>query len=214
MSGISATIDFYNEHAAQYAAGTLSSDMSQLCNEFLSLLPHRGVILDLGCGSGRDSRYFINRGYRVIAVDGSMELCRLAAETIGQPVMCCDFREYEPEEPLTGVWASASLLHLTPEEISGVVSRLAGHLIPGGCFYMSFKYGTFSGKRDGRFYMDMDETSLKKLLDGIPALSLISQKVTEDVRQSHAGEKWLNTFCERIPQEVLDRVETFGSVRG
>lgn len=79
---------------------------------------------------------------------------------------------------------------------------------------MSFKYGTFSGKRDGRFYMDMDETSLKKLLDGIPALSLISQKVTEDVRQSHAGEKWLNTLCERIPQEVLDRVETFGSVRG
>jgi hypothetical protein len=128
-------------------------------------------------------------------VDGSAELCRLAAANIGQPVVCCDFREYAPEKPLIGIWASASLLHLTPEEISGVVSRLAGHLIPGGCFYMSFKYGTFSGERDGRFYTDMDETSLKRLLDGIPALSLIRQKVSEDVRPEHAGEKWLNAFC-------------------
>ncbi len=68
-----------------------------------------------------------------------MELFCLAAETIGQPVMCYDFREYEPEELLIGVWASASLLHLTPEEISSAVSCLAVHLVPGGCFYMSFK---------------------------------------------------------------------------
>ena len=194
---MSETISFYDNHAAQYVAGTLHSDMSPLCNKFLSLLPDQGTILDLGCGSGRDSRFFIDHGYRVVAVDGSAELCRLAAETIGQPVMCCDFREYEPEEPLTGVWASASLLHLTPEEISGVVSRLAGHLTPGGCFYMSFKHGTFAGERDGRFYTDLDETSLKGLLDGIPSLSLIRQKMTEDVRPDHSGEKWLNAFCRR-----------------
>lgn len=197
MSETTTTIGFYNEYAAQYVAGTLHSDMSLLCSDFLSFLPDQGTILDLGCGSGRDSRFFISRGYRVIAVDGSTELCRLAAETIGQPVVCCDFRKYKPEEPLIGVWASASLLHLTPEEISGVVSRLAGHLTPGGCFYMSFKYGTFSGERDGRFYTDMDETSLKRLLDCIPTLSLIRQKITEDVRPEHAGEKWLNVFCRR-----------------
>ena len=130
-------------------------------------------------------------------MDGSAELCRLAAETIGQPVVCCDFREYEPREPLIGIWASASPLHLTPEEISGVVSRLAGHLGPGGCFYMSFKQGAFSGERDGRFYTDMDEASLKGLLDGIPTLSLIRQKITEDVRPDHSGEKWLNVFCRK-----------------
>ena len=62
---------------------------------------------------------------------------------------------------------------------------------------MSFKYGTFSGERDGRFYTDMDETSLKRLLDGIPALSLIRQKVSEDVRPEHTGEKWLNAFCKK-----------------
>ncbi|MCR4818732.1 MAG: methyltransferase domain-containing protein [Fretibacterium sp.] len=195
MSETTTTIGFYNEQAAQYAASTLHSDMSPLCNEFLSFLPAQGTVLDLGCGSGRDSRFFIDRGYRVIAVDGSTELCRLAAEAIGQPVVCYDFREYEPQEPLIGIWASASLLHLTPEEISSVVSRLDGHLVPGGCFYMSFKYGTFSGERDGRFYTDMDETSLRRLLDGIPALSLVRQKITEDVRPGHAGEKWLNAFC-------------------
>ncbi|MBQ9527144.1 MAG: class I SAM-dependent methyltransferase [Fretibacterium sp.] len=200
---MSETISFYDNHAEEYAAGTLHSDMSPLCNEFLSLLPDQGIILDLGCGSGRDSRFFIDRGYRVIAVDGSAELCRLAAETIGQPVVCCDFREYEPEGLLIGIWASASLLHLTPEEISGVVSRLAGHLNPGGCFYMSFKYGTFSGERDERFYTDLDETSLKGLLDDIPSLSLIRQKITDDVRPDHSGEKWLNVFCRREQTDVF-----------
>ena len=206
MSGINTTIGFYNEHALQYAAGTLPSDMSRLHDDFLSLLPHCGVILDLGCGSGRDSRFFIDRGYSVVAVDGSMELCRLAAKTIGQPVVCRDFREYEPEDPLVGIWACASLLHLTPEEISGVVNRLAVHLIPGGCFYMSFKYGTFSGERNERFYTDMNETSLLRLLDSIPALSLIRQKVTEDVRPGHAGEKWLNVFCKKLNQRQDDLI--------
>ncbi|MCR5347176.1 MAG: methyltransferase domain-containing protein [Fretibacterium sp.] len=190
------TIGFYDQHAAQYAAETLPANMSPLCDEFLSLLPGRGAgaILDLGCGSGRDSRFFIGRGYRVISVDGSAELCRLAAANIGQPVLCCDFREYEPREPLAGIWASASLVHLMAEEIGGVVSRIAGPLVSGGCFYMSFKYGTFSGERDGRFYTDMDETSLKKLMDSIPSLSLTRQKITEDVRPGHSGEKWLNAF--------------------
>lgn len=62
---------------------------------------------------------------------------------------------------------------------------------------MSFKYGTFSGERDGRFYTDMDETSILKLLDGVPSLSLTRQKVSGDVRPGHSGEKWLNVFCER-----------------
>ena len=194
MENTDFTIRYYNKNAVRYESETFDADLGLLQNEFLSLLPGNGVILDLGCGSGRDSKFFLSQGYRVIAVDGSPELCRLAAKNIGQPVVCCDFREYEPEEPLIGIWASASLLHLTAEEIRSVVARLAERLLPGGCFYMSFKYGTFSGKRDGRFYTDMDETSILKLLDDVPALSLTRQKVSSDVRPGHSGEKWLNVF--------------------
>lgn len=36
-------------------------------------------IIDLGCGSGRDSKAFINKGYKVTAVDGSKELAKIAS---------------------------------------------------------------------------------------------------------------------------------------
>ena len=57
------TIDFYNANAEQYVAETSSLDVSDHRNRFLNFIPDGGQILDLGCGSGRDSRFFIDRGY-------------------------------------------------------------------------------------------------------------------------------------------------------
>lgn len=95
------TLDYYNGNSESYASSTVSADMSVLCDEFLSLIPD-GVILDLGCGSGRDSKYFLSHGRNVISVDGSNELCRLAGEFLGHEVICADFRDYTPTEFLRG----------------------------------------------------------------------------------------------------------------
>ena len=51
--------------------------MSEACEIFLSYLDPEARILDLGCGSGRDSRYFLDQGYKVTSVDGSVKLCAI-----------------------------------------------------------------------------------------------------------------------------------------
>ena len=173
--------------------------MSALQKEFLEMLPAGGRILDLGCGPGRDTRLFLERGFRVTAVDGSEELCRLAEAFTGHPVIHSTFQEFRPGESYDGIWACASLLHLPKEEIVRVIERLSPFLREGGVFYMSFKYGSFSGERNGRYFTDLTEQDMDGILAGIPALGLVRYALTGDVRPGRGHEKWLNVYLEKRP---------------
>ena len=176
------TIDYYNRNAARYFNETVHADVSEIRDRFTQMLPPGATILDLGCGSGRDSKAFIEQGFRVVAVDGSEELCKLAEEYIQQPVVCSDFLDYKPEETFDGIWACASLLHLTEAECQIVVDRLSKNLKPGGCFYMSFKMGEFEGERDGRFYWDLSKEKLcKKVEEGNKNLRVIDCFISSDI---------------------------------
>ena len=74
------TIVYYEQNADSFIDGTLGADMDDLRQGFLKLLPEGSYILDFGCGSGRDTKAFLDAGYRVDAVDGSEELCRRASD--------------------------------------------------------------------------------------------------------------------------------------
>ena len=183
------TIDYYNRNAARYFNETVHADVSEIRDRFAQMLPPGGTILDLGCGSGRDSKAFIEQGFRVVAVDGSEELCKLAEEYIQQPVVCSDFLDYKPNETFDGIWACASLLHLTEAECQIVVDRLSKNLKPGGCFYMSFKMGEFEGERDGRFYRDILLDNLQKEIMKFSQLSRIELYESKDYSRSIS---WIN----------------------
>lgn len=191
------TLNYYDNQAEGFVAGTVNVDFSARHKEFASYIPAGGRILDLGCGSGRDSKAFLNMGYQVIAVDGSRELCRLASEYIGQKVICATFQAYEPDVPFDGIWACASLLHLEAVEIRKMLRKYALALKPDGIFYVSFKYGDFSGIRNGRYFTDMDEEAFKEMVNDIPELIVVKSYVTEDVRKDRVGEKWLNVFLRK-----------------
>lgn len=74
------TIDYYNQNAKQYYKSTVSLDFSDNRDRFLKYLPAAGHILDFGCGSGRDTKAFLKKGFLVTAVDGSKEMCKLATK--------------------------------------------------------------------------------------------------------------------------------------
>ncbi len=201
---VDTTIQYYEEHAEEFAANTLTADMGSIRSRFLSYLPAGCRILDFGCGTGRDSKAFLDLGYEVTAIDGSEALCQIAQSLTGLPVRCLDFRDYTPEEGevYEGIWACASLLHLQKDELLPVMKVLSQALIPGGAFYISFKYGTFEGARNGRHFTDFTPEDFSEFLKSISELTVTEYWVTGDVRPGRGDERWLNIVLRRTASRM------------
>ena len=191
------TIDFYNSQAKQYISETVDLDISNIRNRFLELIPENGHILDLGCGSGRDSRFFLDHGYLVTAIDASYELANLASEFIGQKVRNLSFHELDYIETFIGIWACASLLHSPKVEMSTVMQKMTLALKPNGIIYMSFKYGSNERVDErGRFFNDYTEADISKMLLEHSDLHII-QIFTESKPLRNGFQKWLNVFAKK-----------------
>ena len=189
------TLQFYEEHAASFAAGTVAADMSEARQRFLQHLPKGANILDFGCGSGRDTKAFLDAGYAVEAADGSAELCRIAAEYTGLQVKQMLFGELNAKDKYDGIWACSSILHLPKPELRDVLMKIGEALKPGGVLYTSFKYGTFEGIRNGRYFTDFTEETLNGFWAEVPVLQIFDMWITQDVRPDREEERWINLLA-------------------
>lgn len=192
------TLEYYNKHAVEFVEGTVSADFKDTQDKFLSLLPPKGLILDFGCGSGRDALYFLQKGFRVDAIDGSKELCGLASKLTGLPVQQMLFQELEEFEHYDGVWACSSILHLSKAELKDVFSRMIRATKKGGYIYMSFKYGDFEGYRNERYFTDFTEDGFREYAWNFPEITIIETWISEDVRSGRSEEKWMNIILRRL----------------
>ena len=86
-------IDYYNKYAANVFEESVGLDTGEPIREFLSFLDEGDTILDLGCGSGRDSLSFYEQGYDVTPLDGAEEMCRLAQIHTGLDVLQMTYEE-------------------------------------------------------------------------------------------------------------------------
>lgn len=191
------TIEYYDKNTEEYFESTSTVDMSEARNRFLKHIPPDGLILDFGCGSGRDTKAFADAGYNAVALDGSQALCVRAHGLTHQPVICCQFQNYKAVSKFDGIWACASLLHLTEEELLPVLEELEKSLKTGGVLYTSFKYGDFSGERNGRWFTDMTEEKLEQLVSLFADLARVEQWVSADARPERQNEKWLNVIYQK-----------------
>lgn len=195
--GPNSTLAYYNINTKKFLEETINIDFSIIQNKFLSKLSIGATILDFGCGSGRDTKYFLSQGFQVEAIDGSEELCKLASEYTGIPVKHMLFQELGAVEQYDGIWACSSILHLSLEELEPVLEKMAKALKPQGIIYTSFKYGDFAGERNGRYFTDMTETTFAALMQNITALTIEEQWITSDVRPGRGEEKWLNIILRK-----------------
>lgn len=189
-------MSYYNANATKFLEDTLGADMTVLHEVFLERLPQTAVILDAGCGSGRDSLYFKSIGHFIVAMDASQEMCQFAGEYIGESVLLCRFQDMHFKVLFDGVWACASLIHVPSNEMVNVLQRFNWYLKDNGIMYASFKYGDFEGEREGRYYLDLtEETAMKFFTEA--GFNIEKMWITDDVRENHVDEKWLNVLASR-----------------
>ena len=194
---MTSTIEYYNRNALEYSRSTVCVDFSATQKRFLRYMPSYAKILDFGCGSGRDTKYFLDKGYDVDAVDGSREFCRLASAYTGISVKQLYFQELASVNEYDGIWACASILHLQWDDLISVVHKMAVALKNTGVIYTSFKYDDFSGERQGRFFIDFTENRLNEMLTLVPELQCREYWISTDVRPNRKDEKWMNIILSR-----------------
>ena len=190
------TIDYYNKHAEEFTASTFEVDMESLYQPFLADLPEGARILDVGCGSGRDTLAFKKKGYQVDAIDYSEELVKKATQLTGIPVRLQSFYEIDADQAYDGIWACASLLHCERTRLKEVTGKLLSALKPNGMLYMSFKYGNGDRQKEGRQFTDLDEEQAKALRKQFNYVQKIKQWITIDQRPDRQ-EKWLNLLWKK-----------------
>lgn len=191
------TINYYNLNAKKFIENTQNADMHLTQDKFLQLLPESASILDFGCGSGRDTKYFLEKGYQVVATDGSAELCRLASSFTGIKVKEMLFQELDEIGVYDGIWACSSILHLPKQELLPVIRKICIALKDNGVIYTSFKYSNFEGERNGRYFTDFTEDTFREFIKVIPELMIEDQWITLDVRPGRGEEKWLNLILQK-----------------
>ena len=192
------TIEYYNQNADMFAQGTRLVDFTVVQERFRKMLPVGSRILDFGCGSGRDTKYFLEKGYRVEATDGSAELCKLASAFTGIEVKEMLFQDLDARSKYEGIWACSSILHLSKRELLPVIRKMCDALKDNGVIYTSFKYGDFEGERNGRYFTDFTEDTFDKFIKVIQELAIEEEWITSDVRPGRGEEKWLNLILRKI----------------
>ena len=195
------TLNYYITHTQDSVQGTVDVDFHITQDRFLAQLEEGASILDFGCGSGRDTKYFLERGFAVEATDGSAELCRLASNYTSISVKQMLFSELDAVEKYDGIWACASILHLEWTDLVVVMQKMVRALKGEGVIYTSFKYGQFTGERNGRFFTDLDEEGLAKLLKEVGGLEVKELWITGDVRPGRGEEKWLNVLLTKCSEK-------------
>jgi len=196
------TIQYYDEQAEEFYIGTVTADMKDLQNRFLSYLPQHGKILDAGCGSGRDSKCFLEAGFQVDAFDASEQLCKLATELISQHVRHMYFENIDYENEYDGVWASASLLHVSKSELPNILVRMHRSLKKHGILYASFKEGCKENEKGERFFSDYSREEICEVFEEKGLFDTIECFTTSDVRENRNNELWVNIIVRKLNSSV------------
>lgn len=191
------TLDYYNKFSKEFTENTFNVDFNTIQQSFIKYLKPKANILDLGCGSGRDTLKFKQMGFNVFPVDGSIECCKITEINTKIKTRHLMFSQLSDIDLYDGVWACASILHVTKKDLPSIINKIYYALKNNGIFYCSFKYGEFEGYRNSRYFSDFTENTFKSMLEKTKPFEIIEQKITRDVRPGRENEKWLNLILKK-----------------
>ncbi len=191
------TIEYYNKYAAKIFEDTAELDLENLRQKFLKYLEEGDTILDLGCGSGRDSLAFYELGYDVTPLDASREMCKLAEIHTGIEVLQMAYEDMEFDEVFDGVWGCGALIHVPENELEGILERVINAMCRNGILFLSFREGDFEGFKGEQYFCEYTEEKLERILKETRRLEI--KKLWSSEGQSRSGEEqWINVLARKI----------------
>jgi 2-polyprenyl-3-methyl-5-hydroxy-6-metoxy-1,4-benzoquinol methylase len=188
---------YYEVNAEEYIRSTKDLDMTALYDQFLPHVPAGGLILDAGCGSGRDAKLFAELGYRVEAIDVSHKMVEAASQHPGVTASVQRIEDVRAIYKYDGIWACASLVHMHHVEIGYVLQNLIKGLKPHGALFVSFKRGVGRVFESGRAYTLFEEATLRELLGEVAGAKLESLRLSDDLRGAEFR-GWVNAAVRRV----------------
>jgi SAM-dependent methyltransferase len=143
----------YSAHADEYEAA-YASKFADIVARFAASLPTPSLILDAGCGPGRDLARFGEHGHVARGAELNPEFVVRARRHA--PTTQCDLRNVAscyPSGFFDGIWAAAALVHLPASDMFDVLGQFGTLLRPAGKLFVSVKSSGRTGwleEPDGR----------------------------------------------------------------
>lgn len=191
------SIDYYNQNATEYFEETMNLDLEEVMQPFVELLPENAEVLDLGCGSGRDVISLEEHGFSVTAMDGSQEMCKLAEIHTNMEVLHLSYDEMDFDEVFQGIWACASLVHISYNKMPIVLGKVLDALKEGGILYFSVRHGCGSCWDNGREFYDYTEETLNTLLRQVQGCEVINVWESDDIQKRADHMPWWNVLIRK-----------------
>lgn len=157
---------YYEKKADEYFKLTRYLDVKDLWETVENYLPKGSVILDLGSGSGRDLYHFHLMGYKVMGLDFSYKLSKLAHASTGQTIIVGDMRKPPFKSGVFDLILSVgSLLHIPRSQIQTTLRNIRNLLKSEGLLLTSIKKGKGSEiDKEGRYFASYEEINWLNIL--------------------------------------------------
>ena len=192
------SVKYYDDHGERFVRETFDIDMSSVYPPFLKLIPTGGRLLDAGCGSGRDALAFTRLGFQVEAFDASSRCVEHARRLTGLQIEQLRFEEMDFDAEFDGIWACASLLHLSHGQLEEVLAHFHRALRKHGVVYLSFKEGPEDTQRGTRHFTNFTIDGFQDWVTQLQGWVCLDAWLTEDMRPDRRTEQWVNGVIRRI----------------
>lgn len=195
---IKEAMQFYDKFAKLYAEHTFPRLMQFQLNEFISKLPKNAKVLDIGCGSGRDSHYFHDYGLDVTAIDSSENIIKEAKIRIPEATFKkMDMRKLTfPKESFDGAWMMASLTSIEKKDALTVLKEAAKVLKKNGILYVAVKEGEGEIIEKKPVYLNSPKFYAYYKKDELDSLiTSAGFKIVTSTLDDDSGQKWVEIFA-------------------
>ena len=187
----------YDQIAEGFAGVTadMPPELAIAAEQFLGIIRPGALVLDLGCGAGRDMAWFESQGATAVGSDLSAGMLVQARLRVRGNLVQADMRRLPFQTAcFQGVWCCAALLHLPKADVPRALAEVRRVLSPGGTLFLAVQEGMGEGwERTTRYGESIERFFARYRAEEMTALLVDGGFALRDHTANSAGARhWLN----------------------